>query len=197
MEILLASSNRHKRREFAALLSGYSIAIPQDKGIPFEPEETGASFFENALIKAEALYKATGLPVLADDSGLCVDALDGAPGVHSARFGSESGAPLPDSKRNALLLAKMKGEANRTCRFVCCLLLYAGKGRVFSAQETLEGVLLEAPRGEGGFGYDPVVFLPDLGKSVAELSEEEKNMISHRGKAARALKAILDLALAT
>ncbi len=192
MEILLATSNRHKQKEFAALFSGFDIAIPADKGIPFAPEESGSSFFENALIKAKALYEAAGLPVLADDSGLCVDALGGAPGIRSARFGSESGEPLPDSGRNALLLAKMAGEADRACRFVCCLVFYAGQNRFFSAQETLEGVLLDAPRGEGGFGYDPIVSLPDLGRSVAELSEEEKNRISHRGKAAKAIKVLLD-----
>lgn len=192
MEILLATSNRHKLREFAGLLPGLSLAMPSDKGIAFSPEETGSSFLENALIKAESLFAAAGKPVLADDSGLCVDALEGAPGIHSARFGSGSGCPLSDSERNSLLLSMMKGKAERACRFVCCLVLYAGRGRFFSAQETLEGILLEEPRGEGGFGYDPIVLLPDLGKSVAELSAEEKNRASHRGKAARAIRALLD-----
>ena len=188
MKILLATSNRHKLEEFAALLSGAQLATPADLGIPFAPEEGGSSFFENASIKARALFDATGQPALADDSGLCVDALGGAPGVHSARFGSEGGAALTDAQRNVLLLSKMKGEANRTCRFVCCLVLYLGEGRFVAAQETLEGVLLDEPRGTGGFGYDPVVFLPELGKSVAELSAEEKNRVSHRAKAASRLR---------
>ena len=190
MKILLATSNKHKLEEFAALFPGVSLAIPAELGIPFAPEETGSSFFENAFLKAEALFGASGQPVLADDSGLCVDALGGQPGVHSARFGSEGGIALSDAERNALLLSRMKGEKNRTCRFVCCLVLYLGAGRFFAAQETLEGLLLDAPRGEAGFGYDPIVFLPDLGKSVAELSAEEKNRVSHRGKSARAIQGL-------
>ena len=191
MEILIATGSRHKRMEFAAMFPEFDIAIPEDKNISFAPKETGSSFFENALIKAETLFRETGRPSLADDSGLCVDALAGAPGIFSARFGSENGKKLSDSERSALLLAKMAGNAERNCRFVCCLVLYIGKDRFFSAQETLEGILLDAPRGNGGFGYDPIVFLPDLGRSVAELSAEEKNRISHRGKAAKAIKAML------
>ncbi len=196
MEILLATSNEHKRQEFAGLFSGFDIVIPSDRGIAFKPEETGTSFFENALIKARALFQALGSPSLADDSGLCVDALEGAPGIYSSRFGSKNGLELSDSERNNYLLSKMQGKHNRKCRFVCCLVLYVGEDRFFSAQETLEGELLETSLGNSGFGYDPIVFLKDLGKSVAELSAEEKNRISHRGKAARALEACLKSILA-
>lgn len=192
MKILVATSNRHKKDELAALFQGASLSTPEEEGIPFSVEEDGSSFFENALIKARALFEAAGCPSLADDSGLCVDALNGGPGIYSARFGSEGGKLLSSFERNELLLAKMSGEANRKCRFVSCIVLYAGPMRFFCAQETLEGLLLEKPRGEGGFGYDPIVFLPDFGKSVAELSIDEKNKVSHRGKAARAIKAMLE-----
>jgi XTP/dITP diphosphohydrolase len=131
-------------------------------------------------------------PVLADDSGLAVRALGGAPGIYSARFGSEDGkTKLEAPERNALLLSKVEAATDRACAFICCLVLSLSDERFFCVQETLEGELLRAPRGEGGFGYDPVVYLPGLGKSVAELSAAEKNALSHRGKAARRMAAIL------
>lgn len=131
-------------------------------------------------------------PVLADDSGLCVDALDGRPGVLSARYGSsQSGRLLESAERNALLLAEMAGFADRTCRFVCCLSLVLGPARLYVIQETCEGELLLEARGHGGFGYDPVVFLPALGKSVAELGMDEKNQVSHRGRAIQRMAVLL------
>lgn len=187
MELYIASGNRHKQQEIAEILPEFDIILPEDKNIVFNPEETGNSFFENAFIKAENLYEITGKPALADDSGICVDALDGKPGIFSARFGSENGDKLSDADRNNYLLRKMAGIKNRACRFVCCIVLYGGKNRFISVQETLEGILLEEPRGKNGFGYDPLVFLPELGKSVAELNAEEKNSLSHRGKAVRTL----------
>jgi XTP/dITP diphosphohydrolase len=196
MEILFASSNLHKLGEIRALFEGYSVVCPKERGITFEAEENGLDFFDNALIKARALEKLWHGPVLADDSGICVDALNGAPGIHSARFGSEGGAKLSDSDRNALLLKTVGDNPFRTCRFVCCMVLTLGPGRFLAAQETIEGELLREPHGTQGFGYDPLVYIPSFGRSVAELSEEEKNKISHRGKAARriieALRAIED-----
>ena len=142
--------------------------------------------------KAMALWHQLGRPILADDSGLCVDGLGGRPGVLSARYGSRVGGPVLESgMRNQLLLEEMHGKENRSCRFVCCLSLVLGPDRAFTIQETCEGQLLEAPRGNGGFGYDPVVFLPELGKSVAELSPAEKNLVSHRGKALQRLGALI------
>ncbi len=196
MIVYLATNNPHKVEELSPLLPGVEFRLPRDAGVAFDPVEDGADFLANSLIKARALYALVRTPVLADDSGLCVDALGGEPGIHSARYGQvEGGAKLEAAERNALLLARMAGRADRTCRFVCCLTLVLSGERQFSAQETCEGVLLESPRGSGGFGYDPVVFLPELGRSVAELSMEEKARVSHRGRAARRMAALLaDLA---
>jgi XTP/dITP diphosphohydrolase len=175
------------------LLHGMSLRIPKDLGLDFDFPEHGSSFLENALGKAMALHGMSGKACLADDSGLCVDALGGRPGVYSARYGAKEGdEPLPSPERNALLLREMEGQGLRTCRFICCLALVLSADRVFTIQESCEGILLERPRGEGGFGYDPIVFLPELGKSVAELSQEEKNRVSHRGKALMGLKALLE-----
>ncbi|HWP69229.1 MAG TPA: non-canonical purine NTP pyrophosphatase [Rectinemataceae bacterium] len=150
------------------------------------------NYFENALIKARALFAATGLPALADDSGLSVAAMGGAPGIYSSRYGSKDGrAKLSSAERNTLLLAEMEGVADRACAFYCCLVFLYGHDRFLSVQETCPGILSESPRGAGGFGYDPLVFLPELGKSMAELSPEEKNLVSHRGRAARLMNAIL------
>lgn len=192
MKILFASGNAHKRAEMAALFPGHDLFIPREIGLPFDPEEDGETFLENAMIKAQALRASWEGPILADDSGICVDALGGAPGIFSARFGASDGVDLSSMERNALLLERMRGVRERSCRFVCAMVLSVDAARFMCAQETLEGVLLESPRGTGGFGYDPVVFLPDRGVSVAELSEEEKNAISHRGKAAKRIKAALE-----
>jgi len=158
----------------------------------FSPEETADSFWGNALIKARALFELTSRPALADDSGICVEALGGAPGVHSARYGNKSGTLLDDLGRNNLLLEHMYGKEDRRCKFVCCMILYLGNDRFFSVQETLEGQVLLTSAGNGGFGYDPLVYVPKFGCSVAELSEAEKNRISHRAKAARTMAKLID-----
>jgi len=191
MKIYFASGNAHKRDEIARIFPGHTIAIPSDELIPFDPEETEATFYGNALIKARELYRLTGQPVLADDSGICVDALGGAPGVLSARYGSENGEKLDADARNRLLLSRMEGIENRACRFVCNMVLYLSSDRFYSVQETLEGVLVTETRGKGGFGYDPIVLVPALGRTVAELSPEEKDALSHRGKAGRVIARLL------
>jgi XTP/dITP diphosphohydrolase len=213
MTIWLASGNVHKQKELAAILAGHSILIPAD-AIPacagmadFEPDETGSSFMENALIKARALYAHPAFPrleagpVLADDSGLCVDALDGRPGIFSARYGSVGGKKIGAPERNAMLLEEVnaalaggKAGKSRSCRFVCAMVLLYSPFRFYAVQETLEGELVpdsKSVRGSGGFGYDPIVFLPEFGRTVAELSEKEKNSASHRGKAGKAIAKLL------
>ncbi|MDR1248083.1 MAG: RdgB/HAM1 family non-canonical purine NTP pyrophosphatase [Treponema sp.] len=196
MTIWFATGNAHKRAELAAIFSGHTIKIPADLGLAFDPNETGATFAENALIKARELRRqiaAAGYrdPVIADDSGLCVDALDGRPGIRSARYGSEGGEKFGDGDRNALLLRELGDNPNRKARFVCAMALLLDEDRFFLVQETLEGELIPAGRGKGGFGYDPILFIPALGRTVAELSGEEKNRISHRGKAGRAIARLL------
>lgn len=195
MKIYFASGNAHKREEMSRIFAGHRIVIPSDEGIAFDPEETEPTFYGNALLKAKCLYDIVRQPVLADDSGICVDALGGAPGIFSARYGSENGEKLDARERNELLIARMKGITDRSCRFVCNMTLYLGQDRFFSAQETLEGALVESlehGRGTRGFGYDPVVYLPSFGKTVAELSDADKDAVSHRGKAGRILASIID-----
>ncbi|ORC36547.1 non-canonical purine NTP pyrophosphatase, RdgB/HAM1 family [Marispirochaeta aestuarii] len=192
MELLLATGNRHKRDEFQAILPEHRIVIPEDLGTSFECEETGASFCENSLIKAAFLHaRAEGRPVIADDSGLCVEALDGAPGIRSARYGEDEGTSLSSQEKYELLLRNLQGKTNRNAAFVCSLVFYIDDLRYFIFQETCRGIIAEAPRGSGGFGYDPVFFIPETGRTMAELSEEEKNRISHRGKAGSALRKFL------
>jgi len=191
MKIYFASGNAHKKEELARILPDHTIVIPADEGIPFDPDETETTFFGNSLIKARALFEITGKPVIADDSGICVDALGGAPGVLSARYGSENGQKLDTAGRNRLLLSRMEGIKNRTCRFVCNMVLYVATDRFYSVQETLEGTLVTENRGSGGFGYDPLVLVPTLGRTVAELTPEEKDELSHRGKAGRVIARLL------
>ena len=208
MTIWFASGNIHKKKELADILlpgrEGWELKIPSEAGLDFEPEETGNSFLENALIKArelrhimeeKGLWRA-GEPVIADDSGICVDALDGRPGILSARYG---GKGLGAAEKNALLLAELGASPllslhGRSARFVCAMVLYYGPGRFYAAQECMEGELVEdaeSARGSGGFGYDPILCIPSLGRTVAELSDEEKNRLSHRGKAGRAIGRML------
>ncbi len=192
MKIYFASGNAHKREELSRILAPHTIVIPSDEGISFDPEETEPTFFGNALIKAKALFDLVGMSVLADDSGICVDALGGAPGVLSARFGSENGKNLLAAERNQLLLSRMDGITDRKCRFVCSMVLYLGADRFFAVQETLEGLLIDESRGSQGFGYDPIVFLPAYGKTVAELDAYEKDSCSHRGKAGIRIARLLE-----
>jgi XTP/dITP diphosphohydrolase len=191
MKIYFASGNAHKRDEMARIFKEHTIVIPSDEGICFDPEETETTFFGNSLIKAKTLYDLVGSPVIADDSGICVDALGGAPGVLSARYGSENGMNLDTAGKNALLLSRMEGIQNRSCRFVCNMVLYLAPERFCSIQETIEGILVTEAKGSMGFGYDPLVFLSSYGKTVAELNPEEKDRCSHRGKAGRLIAGIL------
>ncbi len=182
--VVLASRNRGKLVEFDALCAGVLKIAPWSSGVPVpEVNEDGATFLDNALLKARAFAVAAGRVALADDSGLEVDALGGAPGVHSARYG---GAGLDDHARSALLLTALAGVANRRARFRCVVVLHEARpdGAWFHADGTLEGTIARAPRGTAGFGYDPV-FAPEGcgGRTLAELGPEEKNALSHRALA--------------
>ncbi len=190
MKIYLASGNVNKKKEVQELLPSHKIVLPKDEGIEFDPEETGSTFFENAMIKAKALYDIVKAPVLADDSGLCVDFLKGAPGVHSARYGSVEGEHVSAEAGINKVLAELKGVKDRSARFACCMVFLLDENRFYSVQETCEGHITGAPSGSGGFGYDPIFFVEKFGKTFAELTSEQKNSISHRGMA---LKAIIKL----
>ena len=188
MKVILASKNQHKLTELSAILSGlgFEIALESEYGLDIDVDETGTTFEENSLLKAEAVMKASGLPVLADDSGLMVDALGGAPGVHSARYTGRH--EDSDAARYTLLLHNLGDRTDRTARFVSCICCTFPNGDVLRARGTCEGSILFAPCGENGFGYDPV-FQPDgYACSMAELRPEEKNAISHRGNALKILK---------
>lgn len=190
--IVLATGNDHKKREISLILPGVELSLPAEHGITFDVPEDGATFFDNALIKARWLFERLGKPVLADDSGLCVDGLDGGPGIYSARYGSPPNGPnLEAAQRNRYLLSNLDGIEDRRAAFVCCMVLVVDNYRIFSAQETVEGVIAGAPSGSGGFGYDPVFYMPERGKTMAELSEDEKNRISHRGRAGAVMSRIL------
>ena len=191
-ELLLASNNAHKHQEFLRLFPGVRILVPGDLGIDFVFEEDGETFLGNAFGKATALFAAAKRPVIADDSGLCVRALGGQPGVLSSRYGSVAGGALLDApRRNAYLLDRMEGIQDRDAYFVCCLVCVMEEDRFLAAQETVPGEIAESPRGDNGFGYDPLFFLPQRGKTMAELPDEEKDGISHRGRAARRIIAVL------
>lgn len=186
MRIILASNNGHKAEEFAQILAptGIEIIPQRDAGCLLEPEETGSSFQENAYIKAHAVMEATGLPAVADDSGLMVDALDGAPGVHSARYTGDHDDT--DYNRRALLLRNMEGVEQRSARFVSAICCCFPNGDTLRSLGVCEGRIAPEMRGSNGFGYDPV-FLPEgCDRTTAEMSAQEKNAISHRGKALRA-----------
>jgi len=189
--LVIASHNQGKVREIRALLAPFGIepVAAGDLGLP-EPEETGTTFAENAATKALAWHRAGGLPSLADDSGLCVDALDGRPGVHSARF---AGAGAGDRENCELLLRLMEGIRRRSAHFVCVVALAVSEETVITATGQCEGVILTEPRGENGFGYDPVFLDPGSGRTFAELSAEEKNALSHRRKALEELKGKLEV----
>lgn len=190
MKIYLASGNVNKKKEVQELLPSHKIVLPKDEGIEFDPEETGSTFFENAMIKAKALYDIVKAPVLADDSGICIDFLKGAPGVHSARYGSVEGEHVSAEAGINKVLSELKGVKDRSARFACCMVFLLDEDRFYSVQETCEGRITGAPSGSGGFGYDPIFFVEKFGKTFAELTSEQKNSISHRG---RALKAIIKL----
>ena len=183
MKVILASKNAHKLEELSAILGqlGFEIALESEYGLDIEVEETGTTFEENSLLKAEAVMRASGLPVLADDSGLMVDALCGAPGVYSARYGHKSS----DAERTAYLLENMIDvpDEARTAKFVCVITCLWPDGRKIVARGECPGRILHEVHGSNGFGYDPVFFVPEKGKTFAELLPEEKNTISHRARA--------------
>ena len=181
---LLASNNQGKLAEIRALIPGIRTASPADVGLELEVEEDGRSFFENAFLKAAAFARASGLVALADDSGLEIDALDGAPGIHSARFG---GPGLNDRDRCRLALEQLTGvpPARRQARFRCCVTAVGGDGRVIAAEGVCPGRISTEPRGANGFGYDPIFYFSALQRTMAELSPEVKNRISHRAAAIR------------
>ncbi|MBQ9967910.1 MAG: XTP/dITP diphosphatase [Oscillospiraceae bacterium] len=186
MRLVLASKNQHKLVELQTILGqmGLEVVLESEIGIDVDVEETGTTFAENAMLKAKAVMEASGMAAIADDSGLVVDALNGEPGVYSARYG---GRPT-DLDRTLLLLEKMKDvpEDARTGRFVSAIACALPDGTEVTAEGTCEGKILFDLRGTGGFGYDPVFYVPELGKTFAEAGAEEKNAISHRGNALRA-----------
>lgn len=189
MDLLFATTNKNKTIEVKKILEGCDINVLslRDIGIDIDVVEDGSTFVENAIIKAKAYAKAAGIPALADDSGLEVDYLDKAPGVYSSRFLGEDTSY--DIKNNYIIdkLAGVTGS-DRSARFVCAMALAKPDGDFITTEGTIEGIIGDKIAGENGFGYDPIFFLPEYGKTTAELSPEEKNAISHRGNAMRAMR---------
>ena len=182
MKFILASQNRHKLVEMQSILEkhGVEVVLQSDMGLKVDVEETGTTFAENAMLKAKAVMEASGLPAIADDSGVCVDALNGAPGIYSARYGGEG---LDDVQRYQLLLKNMQGAGSRTAHFTSAIACIFPNGDTLEAEGICPGTIAYAPQGDGGFGYDPVFFLPELRKTYAQLTADEKAQVSHRGKA--------------
>lgn len=189
MKVVLASKNPHKLVEIRKITEkfGMELVLESELGVDIEVEETGTTFEENSLLKAEAVMKATGLPALADDSGICVDALGGEPGIYSARYGFDP--TLDDFGRLLLLLKNTEAvpDGKRRAQFVCVISFVTPEGKVIQARGEVHGELLRAPAGAGGFGYDPIFYYPPFGKSLAEVSPEEKNSVSHRANALKVL----------
>jgi XTP/dITP diphosphohydrolase len=190
--LLLGSSNPGKLREMRELLAGlpYRVLGPADVGLRGAPQETGATFMENALLKARHYSGESGLLAVADDSGLSVDALDGGPGLYSSRFGGEGAS---DDDRNRVLLERLRGvpPERRGARFTSAVAAVRAGRVLFQAEESVEGLIAEAPRGPNGFGYDPVFFYPPFGKTFGEVSGPEKDRVSHRGKSFARLREFL------
>ncbi|MFA7637388.1 MAG: XTP/dITP diphosphatase [Monoglobales bacterium] len=184
MKVLAATGNRGKLREFSQILSplGFEVLSPKDIGLQIDPEETGETFAENAKIKAEAFLKASNIPVIADDSGLVVDCLGGAPGIYSARYAEGS-----DADRCEKLLSNMLDAKDRSARFISSICMVFPDGKLIQVEGRCEGEIALFPQGENGFGYDPIFFVPEMNKTIAQMSADEKNAISHRGKALRLL----------
>lgn len=190
MRFILASNNEKKLSELREILSEYGAMVisQHEAGLDAEAEETGATFAENAYLKAKAACEAIGEPSIADDSGLCVDALGGAPGIYSARYGGG----LPDDERYMFLLRNMEDKEQRSARFVSSIACIFPNGDVIEAEGVCRGEITREPKGNGGFGYDPVFYIPERGKTMAEMEPSEKNAISHRGRALCELKKKLD-----
>ena len=185
MKIVLASKNRHKLEEISRITEkfGFQLVLQSELGLDLDVEENGATFEENSLIKAEAVMKATGMPALADDSGICVDALNGEPGVYSARYGFDES--LDDWGRLQLLLKNTENvpDGQRQAKFVCVITMVTPDGQTIQARGEIHGELLRQPVGENGFGYDPIFYYPPAGMTTAEMSSEAKNEVSHRANA--------------
>ena len=185
MKVVLASKNKHKLAEISKITQQFDmeLVLQSDLGIDLDVEETGTTFEENSFIKAEAVMKATGMPALADDSGIAVDALNGEPGVYSARYGFDES--LDDWGRLELLLKNTEDvpDGQRQAQFVCVITMVTPGGETIQARGEIQGELLRQPRGENGFGYDPIFYYPPLGLTTAEMSPEQKNAVSHRGNA--------------
>ena len=185
MKVVLASKNKHKLIEISKITEKFDIELvmESDLGVDIDVEETGTTFEENSFLKANAVMQATGLPALADDSGIAVDALNGEPGVYSARYGFDES--LDDWGRLQLLLKNTENipDGQRQAQFVCVITLVMPDGQTIQARGEVHGELLRAPAGEGGFGYDPIFYYPPYGKTLAEVTPEEKNQVSHRAKA--------------
>jgi XTP/dITP diphosphohydrolase len=190
--LVIATLNRAKGRELLELLGDvpWEVSLLADRPGATLPEETGTTYAENALLKARAAAGATGATALADDSGIEVDAFDGAPGLYSARWG---GPGLDDAGRNALMLERLRGlpAAQRTARYRCVIAIVDPAGDERVVDGSCEGVIADAPRGEGGFGYDPIFYFPPLGRTFGEVEAKAKHRVSHRGIAAQAARALL------
>ena len=184
MKFVLATHNPGKLKEMADILSGLGVEVvsPADVGVTVDVEESGTTFAENAMLKARAICAAANLPAIADDSGLCVDALNGGPGVYSARYGGEG---LDDRGRCILLLQNMRGQTTRAAHFACAIACVFPNGDALTAEGRCDGAIAFAPLGTEGFGYDPVFLVPGMGKTFGQLTGEEKSAISHRGHALR------------
>ena len=182
MKYVRATHNPGKLKEMGAILARFGVEVvsPKDLGLTVDVEETGTTFAENAMLKAKAICAAAQLPAIADDSGLCVDALNGGPGVYSARYGGEG---LDDRGRYMLLLNNMRGQTTRAAHFACAIACAFPNGDTLTAEGRCDGTIAFAPMGEGGFGYDPVFFVPEKAKTFGQLTAEEKSAISHRGRA--------------
>lgn len=222
MKIYLATGNKNKKREIQEIFPQHTIVTPADEGIDFDPEETGNTFLANSLIKARALWQITHCPVIADDSGICVDALDGRPGIYSSRYAgpehpdnADGGKGVSQADKNRFLIAetdtaiengltKITDEAKskglfkngpRSAHYTCAMVFLTDWFEYSATVQTMEGSIIERiedARGTGGFGYDPIFLLPGQQKTAAELTDAEKNAISHRGKAARIIQKILE-----
>lgn len=188
-KIIAATKNKNKIKEFKEILPDYDIITQEEAGIDIDVEETGTTFMENARLKAMAIFEKTGIPALADDSGLEVFSLGGEPGIYSARYGGEG---LDDKGRLNLLLEKMSDVEDelRGAQFVCSI-CFVTSDKVYEAEGKCEGVITREARGENGFGYDPIFYVEEMGKTNAEMTSDEKNSISHRGKALRNLAEML------
>jgi len=184
VKIVLASNNKDKLKEIREMLPDFEIVACRDAGFVGDVEENGNSFFENALIKAKTVSNALNLPALADDSGICVEALGGAPGIYSARYAGDG----IDEHNNELLLENLNGKENRKAKYVCCMVYYKPDGSVESGVGEMYGEILTSPQGSNGFGYDPLFFSYDLNKPVGLASEREKNSVSHRFRALEKIK---------